>query len=106
VHDGNSRLTSVSYASGFTAKYAYTNLGHSDQMLDATMPPAAWLTGPPAWRHPSTLHRVVFDNFCRPRATRSGVTRNPDWSRPNLACSREIAVWMDRISRPNARING
>ena len=41
-YDGNSRLTSVSYASGFTAKYAYTNLGYANEMLDATSGLAYW----------------------------------------------------------------
>ena len=36
------RLTSVIDPSGFTAKYAYTNLGYSDQMLDATSGLAYW----------------------------------------------------------------
>jgi YD repeat-containing protein len=33
-YDGNSRLTSVSYASGFVAKYAYTSLGYASRLLD------------------------------------------------------------------------
>ena len=42
TYDGNSRLTSVSYASGFTAKYAYTNLVYTNEMLDATSGLAYW----------------------------------------------------------------
>ncbi|MGA2287765.1 MAG: hypothetical protein ABSG20_04840 [Bradyrhizobium sp.] len=40
AYDGNSRLTSVSFPSGFTVKY--TNLGYANQMLDATSGAAYW----------------------------------------------------------------
>jgi hypothetical protein len=41
-YDGNSRLTSVSYASGFVAKYAYTHLGYANQLLDSASGIAFW----------------------------------------------------------------
>jgi YD repeat-containing protein len=42
TYDGNSRLTSVSYASGFVAKYAYTSLGYANQLLDNASGIAYW----------------------------------------------------------------
>ena len=42
TYDGNSWLTSVSYASSFVAKYAYTNLGYANQLLDSVSGEAYW----------------------------------------------------------------
>ena len=42
TYDGNSRLTSVSYASGFVAKYAYTSLGYTNQLIDSASGIAYW----------------------------------------------------------------
>jgi RHS repeat-associated protein len=42
AYDVNSRLTQVSYPSGFTAKYAYNNLGYANQLLDAATGQVHW----------------------------------------------------------------
>ena len=42
TYDANSRLTKVSYPSGFTARYAYTNLGDTSQLLDDATGQAYW----------------------------------------------------------------
>ncbi len=41
-YDGNSRLTQVSYPSGFTARYGYNNLGYANQLLDAASGQVHW----------------------------------------------------------------
>ncbi len=41
-YDGNSRLTSVSYASGFVAKYTSTSLGYANQLHDSASGIAYW----------------------------------------------------------------
>jgi len=42
AYDANSRLTQVSYPSGFTARYAYNNLGYANQLLDAATSQVHW----------------------------------------------------------------
>jgi RHS repeat-associated protein len=42
AYDTNSRLSTVTYPSGFAAKYAYNNLGYANQLLDAATNQVHW----------------------------------------------------------------
>ncbi|MGJ5037601.1 MULTISPECIES: RHS repeat-associated core domain-containing protein [unclassified Bradyrhizobium] len=42
VYDANSRLTKVSYPSGFTARYGYNNLGFANQLQDDASSQSYW----------------------------------------------------------------
>jgi RHS repeat-associated protein len=45
TYDANSRLATVSYPSGFVAKYGYNNLGFANQLSDNTSNLAYWTLG-------------------------------------------------------------
>ena len=42
TYDGNSRLSTVTYPSGFKAQYSYTSLGYALQLADATTGQVYW----------------------------------------------------------------
>src|SRR5580693_2418141 len=42
TYDGNSRLSSVTYPSGFVAQYSYNSLGYSNQLTDGTSHQVHW----------------------------------------------------------------
>jgi YD repeat-containing protein len=42
TYDANSRLSKVTYPSGFTARYAYNNLGYANQLLDDATGQVHW----------------------------------------------------------------
>ena len=61
AYDANSRLTQVSYPSGFTASYAYNNLGYANQLHRCRDQPGA--TGPRTrWMPSSTSPQQTAGN--------------------------------------------
>ena len=42
TYDANSRLSTVSYPSGFTARYGYNSLGYANQLIDAATGKVQW----------------------------------------------------------------
>ncbi|WP_298363011.1 RHS repeat-associated core domain-containing protein [uncultured Bradyrhizobium sp.] len=44
AYDSNSRLTKVTYPSGFTARYGYNSLGYANQLLDDATGQVHWTT--------------------------------------------------------------